>query len=377
MSNPMPVSLFHTAATFAEANKVAQVMGSGQLVMGPHASSFENAFAAFMGVRPDQVVTCASGTDALVLALETLGVGAISQHKDASVLVPAMTFSATAEAALRLGVPVVVTDVSEEHYTLTAESVRAVLRRDPAVSAVVVVHLYGWPAPETNAIRAVCDEFGVVMIEDCAQAFGARLPDGQLVGTVGDAAAFSFYPTKPLGGIGDGGAVICRPSATWARSRRNHGRNAEGQQKMPGYNSRMEEVNAVVLQSRLEAYDTNIQARYRNAKLYASVLQEWVLHKSDTAVVGMLPVPYVFPVRVSRKQRADIRQKLASAGIQTGVHYDPDLSGLPYLAQYACPVAAGLARSQLSLPCHHKLTPEDVLRVADAFLSACANAEAE
>lgn len=376
MSNPAPVSLFHTIATFAEANKVAQVMGSGQLVMGPHASSFENAFAAFMGARPDQVVTCASGTDALVLALETLGVGS-QAHQAGPVLVPAMTFSATAEAALRLGVPVVVVDVSDEHYTLTAESVRAALKKDATIGAVIVVHLYGWPAPETGAIKSVCDEFGILMIEDCAQALGARFSDGRLVGTIGDAAAFSFYPTKPLGGIGDGGAVICRPSASWTRSRRNHGRNAEGQQKIPGYNSRMEEVNAAVLQSRLEAYDTNIQARYRCAKLYESELAGWALYKADYAAVGTLPVPYVFPVQVSRKQRADIRQELAAVGIQTGVHYDPDLSGLPYLAQYSCPVAADLARTQLSLPCHHKMLPEDVLRVANVFMAACANTEAE
>lgn len=362
------IRLFNTTPTDEEVEIVARVMRSGNLVMGPEIEALGKELFMYLGVEGG-VVPCASGTDALVLALEQLdclGWG---------VVVPAMTFSATYEAVVRAGCVPVLCDVDEATGTPTLAQVRDAVVRSVAdgtgVAAVVLVHLYGWPAFFTEEIADFCHSMNLRLIEDCAQAFGATL-NGHQVGTFGDAAAFSFYPTKPLGGIGDGGGArfssVSR--ANRAASARNHGRTQHGQE-FAGYNSRMDEVNAAVLRHRLANYQSNIDHRRAAAARYAA----HGLKKKSMAFRGN-GVPYVYPIFCDGAlgERESIRFRLADAGIESRVHYDPSVADLPYVGEN-CPGAKYLANRVLSLPCHHGMTEGDVDKVSDALRRTTGEAE--
>jgi dTDP-4-amino-4,6-dideoxygalactose transaminase len=360
------INLFHTACDEQEVEIVGQVLRSGSLVMGKHIDALAGELTAFLG-NGGGTVPCGSGTDALVLALEAL------ECQSWGVVVPAMTFSATYEAVLKAGAIPVVCDVSEETGAPTLDMVRdaivtAVANGTP-IAAVVVVHLYGWPAYELDKLVELCHLANILLIEDCAQAFGASFA-GRMVGTFGDAAAFSFYPTKPLGGIGDGGAVYF-PSISMAKTvaaRRNHGRTDAGQE-FAGYNSRMDETNAAILRYRLGRYDQDVATRRAiSGRYHANGLKKRALKRMGKGV------PYVYPIMVDPGEREATRFALATAGIESRTHYDPAVSDLPYVA-VDCPGARYLARRVLSLPCHHRMTLEDVDRICDAVRGHSAEAE--
>lgn len=340
------VNLFHTACSEEEIEVVSTVLRSGKLVMGQQVADLETELSVFLGLPDGNVVTCASGTDALKLALEALGVG-----RGEYVLVPAATFSATAEAVLNMGAEPILVDIAPGGFTPSFEQWKTAYEsavQGPVV-AIIAVHLYGWLSADIRQLAEYCTEKNILLIEDCAQALGAT--GG---GLYGSAAAFSFYPTKPLGGIGDGGAVSFRDDrwATWARKRRNHGRDEANVQHIAGYNSRLDEANAAVLRLRLARLFVAVGHRREIAVRYAERFGG--LRGIDSAV------PYVYPLRVPADARDGVRAKLAILGTQTGAHYDPALSGLPYFKGADCPNAERLAKSIITLPCHHAMVLQDV-----------------
>lgn len=283
---------------------------------------------------------------------------------DEHVIVPAMTFSATAEAVIRAGGTPLVCDIDEEYLTPSLDDIKEAyleaIYQGIRVTGVVLVHLYGWPAFDTLRIRDFCHEYGLFLLEDCAQAFGANL-DTKMVGTFGDAAAYSFYPTKSLGGIGDAGAVMFpeKGLAEWARAKRNHGRTEIGQM-FPGYNSRIDEPNAALLRYRLSTYEEDNVAK--RLKTYF----EYCAHglKAISVKTTAHGVPYVFPILVGNREA--VRFKLAEIGVQTGTHYDPPLSKLPYCQSF-CPNAEWAAGRIVTLPCHHRMPEGAVAAIADAI----------
>ena len=352
------IPLFYTAASSEDKNLVLDVLDSGQFVMGKRVEEFEASLNEYFGFGG--CVTCASGTDAIVMALEELGC-------NYGVIVPAMTFSATYEAVLRAGLTPIVCDVDEQTLTPSLNQIRdamvASITRGQAISAIIIVNLYGWPAYELAEIADFCRAQNIFLIEDCAQSFGAKL-DGRLVGTFGDAAAFSFYPTKPLGGIGDGGAVwfadkVC---AETAAARRNHGRVKNNVQVCAGYNSRLDEANAAVLTRRLRDHWRNMEARrVISGQYHVNGLKKLSIRRQGTGV------PYVYPIFVDNREH--VMFKLASIGVGSRVHYDPPVSELPYVMA-ACPNAKWAASRILSLPCHQGMTTTDVNRISDVIREA-------
>jgi len=298
------ISLFNTQIKTSEADDVYSVLDSGKLVMGPHVEALEHELAAFYA-NDGAFVTCASGTDALTLCLEEL------DCRDA-VIVPAMTFSATYEAVLRAGATPIVVDIDQETGTPSSLQVQSAIMHaiedGYRVCAVIMVHLYGWPAYDLIEIARLCDLQDIHLIEDCAQCFGASL-DSRMLGTWGNAAAFSFYPTKPLGGIGDGGAAYfpSLPMAKRARARRNHGRTEDGQM-YPGYNSRLDETNAIVLRNRLSRYGRSFDCRRElSLRYHAGGLAKLSFKRNGRGV------PYVYPILVDNREA--VRFRLADIGV--------------------------------------------------------------
>lgn len=350
------ISLFNTTVSRREMALVADVLGTGHLVMGNQVAGLERELEAYLG-NGVGAVTCASGTDALALILEQLGC------QGTGVVVPAMTFSATYEAVLKVGAVPVLCDIDETTGSPTITQIRdamvSAVYGGTAISAIIVVHLYGWPVFDIAEIVAFCTSHNILLIEDCAHCFGASW-EGHRLGTIGDAAAFSFYPTKTLGGIGDGGAAVFRRQdyAVAARALRNHGR-VDGIQLSPGYNSRLDEVNAAVLRHRLEFYQENILARRAlSGRYHQNGVKKMSIKRHGNGV------PYVYPVLVDNRE--GVRFRLAEAGVETRVHYDPPVSGLSYV-HVDCPNAKFFAGRVLSLPCHHGMTLEDVDLICDAL----------
>jgi len=346
---------FNTKCNEAEIELVGEILRSGKLVRPwEQVTELEHTLTRTL---QRHVAMCASGTDALVLAMEEFANVEIATPE---VIIPDFTFSAPYDAARRACISPVICDVDPVSKTPTAEAIARLIT--PRTVAVVVVHAYGWPAPGIERIAELCERKGIALIEDCAQAFGAMV-GGRYVGTFGAAAIFSFYPTKPLSGIGEGGAVAFANAFAAERARmiRNHGWNGLEQVRL-GYNSRMDEVNAAVIRARLERYSATALHLSNLAKLYYEGLPKEI--EKLPLAPGHEPVPYVFPIFADN--RDELRARLARYEIQTLVHYDPPVSRLRMCHDHASgefPVAAAAASRQLSLPCHRGMTPADVERI--------------
>jgi dTDP-4-amino-4,6-dideoxygalactose transaminase len=241
---------------------VARVMQSGWYVLGAEVEGFEREFAAW--AQSDHCVSCANGTDALVLALRAAGIG-----PGDLVATVSHTAVATVAAIELVGARVELLDVDPRRYTLSPASLKALLARVAGrLKAVVVVHLYGQMA-DMPAIEALCQQHDLLLVEDCAQAQGAKL-NGRLAGTWGQAATFSFYPTKNLGALGDGGAVTFKNAdhAMKARGLRQYGWKERYISEFAGFNSRLDEIQAAVLRVKLPRLNTDNARRRAIAKRY-------------------------------------------------------------------------------------------------------------
>jgi dTDP-4-amino-4,6-dideoxygalactose transaminase len=323
---------------------IARVVASGRYILGPECERFEEEFARFLGVP--FVVGVNSGTDAISLALRAVGV-----EPGQEVIVPAMTAAATAVAVQRIGAVVRIVDVEDGMRGLSPAAFAAAV--SPRTAAVIVVHLHGTPAllPE---ISRIARKHGLAVIEDCAQSHGASI-DGRLVGTLADAAAFSFYPTKNLGALGDAGAVAVRTGDVAERVRRlrNYGGGASGFIDQAGMNSRLDEIQAAVLRVLLPHLTPDNEQRRAHARRYDDALAAFVAR-------GRLRVPPSAPGSVYHQYAIEVsdrdvlRRELMARGVQTAVHYATSLNRHPAFAQTTdqppCPVAERLAATLLSLP---------------------------
>lgn len=330
----------------------ADVIDNSRFVGAASSRSFEQAFAAAHGRT--HAIGCGSGTDALVLALVGAGVGAGDE-----VILPSMTFVATAEAVVHAGATPVLADVDPATLLLDAATVAAV--RTERTKAVLPVHLYG-NMVDPAAMRSWRDD-GLVVVEDAAQAHLASR-DGIGVGEVGHAACFSFYPGKNLGALGDGGAVLTDDDEIAARiaSLRDHGRQDKYRHDLIGWCSRLDGMQAAFLEVKLRHLPAWTERRRRAAARYLDALGDRLVSWSPGAVHHLLVA------RVG-SDRAAVAKALADEGIQTGIHYPVAMSDQPSLARWArpTPVAEAAAAEILSLPMDPLMTDDDVDRVIAAI----------
>jgi dTDP-4-amino-4,6-dideoxygalactose transaminase len=362
------------AAAYAELQgeldaAVGGVMASGQFIIGPEVTAFEEEFAAYCGTR--HAIGVGNGLDALRLIL--LGHGL---EPGDEVLVPSNTFIATWLAVTQAGATPVPVEPDPVTHNVTAEAIEAAIT--PATRAIMPVHLYGHPA-DMDAIVALGRERGIPVVEDAAQAQGARYR-GRRAGGLADAAGFSFYPGKNLGAMGDAGAVTTDDDGLAERVRmlRNYGSAVKYHHDLPGLNSRLDSLQAAVLRVKLRRLDEWNERRRAVAARYLERL---------AGVEGLvLPVPtewaesvwHLFVVR--HPQRDALQQRLSDAGVDTIIHYPipPHLTGA-YAAGFdrgALPVAETLADEVLSLPMGPHLALDDVDAVAAAVREAVGALEA-
>ena len=334
--------------------RLAAVAASGRYILGPEVAAFEREFAAYLGVG--ECVGVANGTDAITIALRAMGV----QPGD-EVVVPSFTFYASAEAVVSAGARPVFCDVDPETFCVTAETVRAVLT--PRTRAIMAVHLFGNVAP-VPALR----ELGLPVLEDSAQAAGASL-GGVKAGALGDAATFSFFPSKNLPCLGDGGAIATDDAGLAERVRvlRFHGSKDKGTFTEVGYNSRLDELQAAVLRVLLPELDGWTAARRRAAEAYER--EGLGRHAAlPRAVKGADHAYHLYVVRHERP--AELEHALAERGVAARGYYRVPVHRQPALAVEAdLPGTEEAARTHLALPMGTRLSDEQVREV----VAACAS----
>jgi dTDP-4-amino-4,6-dideoxygalactose transaminase len=338
---------------------IAAVIGEAAFIGGPHVKAFEQAFGDWIGAR--YCIGVGNGTDALEIAIEALDL-----PKGAEVIVPGNTFIASSEAVSRQGYKVVFADADPGSYTLDPVSVRKKLT--PRTAALMPVHLYGHPC-DMDELGAIAREHGLKIIEDCAQAHGAEFR-GKRVGAIGDVATFSFYPGKNLGAYGDAGAITTDDEALARRMRMiaNHGRIAKYDHEFEGRNSRLDGLQAAILNVKLKHLDDWTGRRIAIADRYLDRLRG----------VGDISLPvrknwakqvyHLFVIRTG--QRDALAEHLKAQGIETGIHYP---TALPRLTAYA---GHGQAeedlfvnrsdRTLLSLPIGEHMSTADADTVSEA-----------
>ena len=348
---------------------LARVLQGGRYILGDEVAGFERAFAAYIGVG--HALGVANGTDALVLALRALAVGAADY-----VVTVSHTAVATVAAVELAGARPLLVDVDPATYTMDAVELARVLASPPGrIAAVVPVHLYG-QAADIDAILPLARRHGVPVVEDCAQCHGAMLA-GRRLGSLGDIAAFSFYPTKNLGALGDGGAVVTGDGALAERVRalREYGWRERYVSDIAGMNSRLDELQAAILAVKLRALDVDNARRAAIADAYDAGLAGLPLGLPARRA-GANHVFHQYVVRSPARDR--LRAALAQRGIGSNIHYPVPVHLQP---AYRGRVAAGpsglgqseqAAREVLSLPIYPQLGDAAVARVIAALREACA-----
>jgi dTDP-3-amino-3,4,6-trideoxy-alpha-D-glucose transaminase len=358
----MAVPLFQTShARYAPILKerIAAVIDTGRYILGPEVSDFEREFADYLGV--EHCIGVANGTDAITIALRALGV----QPGD-DVVLPSFTFYATAEAAVNVGANPVFCDIDPETFCVTRETVERALT--PNTKAIVAVHLFGNVAP-IGELR----ELGLPVLEDAAQATGATL-NGEKAGGLGDAATFSFFPSKNLPCLGDGGAVTTHDPEVAARVRRLRFHGSEDKQSFVdvGYNSRLDELQAAALRVLLPELDGWNAARRAAAAAYEDQgLGELVA--LPRPVDGADPVYHLYVVRTSTP--ADLGSALAAAGVGTRSYYRTPVHLQTAMARWGgthlqLPGTEVASRESLALPMGVDLSESHVAEVVTACRGA-------
>ncbi len=355
MANSIPLYDLRQALHGAEeelCGVLRRVIRTGRFVMGPELAAFETAFGRFLGV--DHVRGVNSGTDALILGLKALDIGPGDE-----VITTPFTFFATVEAIVRAGAQPVFADVEPDTLCLSADACAAVVT--PHTKAILLVHLFGH-CTDVDRFSAFCRERNLHLIEDAAQAVGATW-HGRQLGSFGDVAGFSFYPTKNLAALGDGGAVATTDPQVAARIDllRNHGRDADGRHVSWGYNSRLDEIQAAFLATALAGLEADNERRRAIARRYDEELGSVtkVVHGRE----GCTSACHQYAILTPR--RDELHRFLADGGVETGryyetpAHLEPVLSGTPP----SLPVAEQACRETLTLPIRPDLTGAEQDRI--------------
>jgi dTDP-4-amino-4,6-dideoxygalactose transaminase len=348
--------------------RIDAVLDHGQFILGPEVDLFEKRLAAYAGAK--HAIAVSSGRDALMIALMAMGVG-----KGDAVFVPAFTFAATAGSVASVGATPVFVDVDEATFNMDPTDLNRAISETKAAGkltprVVMPVDLYGLPA-DYPTIAGVAAAHGIVVLADAAQSFGGSL-GADHVGAMAPISATSFYPTKPLGCYGDGGAVLTEDDdlAESVRTIRSHGRQGTGDEAVRlGLTGRLDTIQAAILLAKLEVFDDEIARRREIAMRYDGMLYRVV-------TVPTIPEDYesafaLYTVRVA--DRDGVRARLEEAGIGTGLFYRLALHQHPAFREVATrplPVSEKLANEVLSLPVHPDLTDGEVDRVIDAVIAA-------
>jgi dTDP-4-amino-4,6-dideoxygalactose transaminase len=336
------------------------VLRSGRFILGPNVEAFEREVADYLGVR--HAISLNSGTDALVIGLVALGV-----RPGDEVITSPFTFFASAEAISMVGAKPVFVDIRPDLFTIDPERIEA--RITPRTRAIVPVHLFGHPA-DMEAISSIAERRDLRILEDVAQAFGAS-DRGRRLGSLGDAAAFSFYPSKNLAAFGDGGLLATDDDevAAAARLLRTHGSLERDVHARLGYNSRLDEIQAAILRVKLTRVDRWNDQRRRVAHTYDRRLAGIAGIRTPAAEPEARHVYHQYTIRVGGGGRDALAAELDRAGIRTAIYYRTPVHRLEVYDGDSPPLpeAEAAAGEVLSLPMGPFLESESIDRVADAI----------
>ena len=338
---------------------IQNVLTHGQYILGPEVKELEEKLAAYVGAK--HCISCANGTDALQIVQMAFGIGPGDE-----VITPGFTYIATAETVAVLGATPVYVDVNPKTYNLDIEQLEAAIT--PRTKAIIPVSLYGQCA-DFDAINAIAAKYNLPVIEDAAQSFGATYK-GRKSCNLSTVACTSFFPSKPLGCYGDGGAIFTNDDelAKIIRQIARHGQDRRYHHVRVGMNSRLDTLQAAILLPKLEILDEEMQARQRIAETYTKLFNE----------AGILTTPFIeehnqsawaqYTIQV--ENRDQVQEKLKAQGIPTAVHYPIPLNKQPAVANanVSLPIGDAIAERVMSLPMHPYLTLEAQEKIVDALL---------
>ena len=340
---------------------IQRVLDHGEYILGPEVTVLEERLATYTGST--HCITCANGTDALQIAQMALGIGPGDE-----VITPGFTYIATAETVALLGAKPVYVDIDPRTYNLDPNLLEAAIT--PRTKAIIPVSLYGQCA-DFDTINSIAEKYGIPVIEDAAQSFGASYK-GRKSCNLSTIACASFFPSKPLGCYGDGGALFTDDDelAKVLRQIARHGQDRRYHHIRVGVNSRLDTLQAAILLSKLAIFEDEIALRQRVASNYDRLLNQ----------VGIVTTPYIEPHNTSAyaqytirvESRAALQEKLKAVGIPTAVHYPVPLNKQPAVAdeQARLPVGDRVAQQVVSLPMHPYLTQADQDKIADQLQAA-------
>lgn len=364
MKTPIPLMDLH--AQYLSLKKeieaaLCEVLDSGRYILGPNVTALENEVAEYCGT--DFAVGVGNGTDALVLALDAFGIGPGDE-----VITTSYSFFATAEAISRVGAKPVFTDIDAASYNLDVSQIED--RITQRTKAILPVHLFGQPA-QMDIITEIANKHNLVVIEDACQAIGASY-QGRKAGSLGDAGCFSFFPSKNLGGYGDGGMITTNNEelAEQLKMLRSHGSRKKYFNEIFGYNSRLDEIQAAILRVKLRCLDAWNQARREKAKVYATLLSQSGLKLPQT--VGDADHIYHLYI-VAHPRRSEIIDALTKEGISSGIYYPVPLHQLEVYKnespQLSLPVVEKASLETFAIPMFPEMTPDQQNYVAEKLNS--------
>jgi dTDP-4-amino-4,6-dideoxygalactose transaminase len=370
MTLPIPMvdlkSQYHSLKDEIDAG-IAEVLEGTRFILGPNVQAFEQEAADYLGVP--HAISCASGTDALHLALVAGGIGPGDE-----VITTPFTFIATAEAVSYVGATPVFVDIDPRTFNIDVGQVEAALT--PRTAAVMPVHLFGQPA-DMAALQSLSAAHSLLLVEDCAQSFGARV-DGVQTGAIGDFGCFSFFPSKNLGCYGDGGLITARSTAMNERLRalRNHGSHVQYHHDMIGYNSRLDELQAAVLRVKLRHIDRFNAERRRVARRYGELLRDLPVQTPHEDGRGTHVYHQYTLLCDDADARAPLMQALRASEIACAIYYPIPLHRQQVFAGscagVSLPVSEAVAARCVSLPIYPELSDESIARIADVMREALA-----
>ena len=341
---------------------VAEVLESCAFILGPQVQAFEREAADYLGVK--HALGCASGTDALHLALRASGIGPGDE-----VITSPFTFIATAEAICYIGAKPVFVDIDPRTFNIDPEAVAAAIT--PKTRAIMPVHLFGQPV-DMPALSELCERHDLLLIEDCAQSFGATI-GGRQTGCIGISAGFSFFPSKNLGCYGDGGLVATSSDtvADQVRMLRNHGSEVRYYHDVIGYNSRLDEMQAAILRVKLRRLDEFNRERRRVAHRYSELMADLPVVTPHEDGLGV----HVYHQYTVLSERRDVvMAALQQAGIASAIYYPVPLHRQNVFADdyadQALPVAESVATRCFSLPIYPELEDGQIVHIVDVIRAA-------
>ncbi|QGZ30555.1 DegT/DnrJ/EryC1/StrS family aminotransferase [Stutzerimonas stutzeri] len=340
---------------------IQQVLAHGQYILGPEVAELEERLAAFVGAK--YCITCANGTDALQIVQMAYGIGPGDE-----VITPGFTYIATAETVALLGAKPVYVDIEPRTYNLDPQLLEAAIT--PRTKAIIPVSLYGQCA-DFDAINAIAKRYGIPVIEDAAQSFGASYK-GKRSCNLTTIACTSFFPSKPLGCYGDGGAIFTNDEelAKVIRQIARHGQDRRYHHIRVGVNSRLDTLQAAVLLPKLEIFAEEIELRNRVAQRYTELLNGAGITSTPFVESHNLSAWAQYTVRV--ENRDQVQKQLKHAGVPTAVHYPTPLNKQPAVADgnARLPVGDGVAEQVISLPMHPYIEEADIQMVVGALHGA-------